>query len=190
MVNNRFTGNALTDVEAYEHHINTVADGLFGMFLSALPGGSIETKVKVAMLLELFGHLVDATYSKTVWELTMFLHSSGVSNRDLRGLSAKGLAMCPSKLAEHEKRMWDIHMHRISEEVRGPEYRAVLVTDDFHQIEGSKGTPRKDKVEDQDGQSEKKSIHASLQRTISRTRSSSEWEKMGRIFLYSYTQSV
>jgi hypothetical protein len=35
MVNNRFTGNALTEVDAYEHHINSVADGLFGMFLSA-----------------------------------------------------------------------------------------------------------------------------------------------------------
>jgi hypothetical protein len=101
------------------------------------------------MLLELLGHLADATYSKTVWELTMFMHSCGVSDRDLRGLSAKGLAMCSSKLAEHEKKMWDIHRHNIRQEVKSPGYRAVLVTDDFHQIEG---TPRKEK----DGQPAKK----------------------------------
>jgi len=82
MVDHRFTGNALSEVEAYEKHVDSVAGGLFGMFLSALPDSSTETKVKVAMLLELFGHLVDATYSQTVSELTMFLHSCGVSDRD------------------------------------------------------------------------------------------------------------
>ena len=156
-VNHRFTGNALTEINAYEEHINSVAGGLFSTFLSALPDCSSEAKVKVAMLLELFGHLVDPTYSQTVWELTMFLHSCGVSDRDLRGLSAKGLAMCSSKLTEHEKNMSDVHMHRIGEEVMDPEFRALLVTDDFHQIEGAHGTPRKDKkAEDNEVPAKKK----------------------------------
>jgi len=61
-------------------------------------------------------------------------------------------------------------MHRIGEEVRDPEYRAVLVTDDFHQIKSAKGTPRKDKKAKDDEVAAKKSIHASLRRTTSPTR--------------------
>ena len=156
------------------------------MFLSGLPDSSTETKVKVAMLLELFGHLVDATYSQTVWELTMFLHSCGVSDRDIRGLSAKGLVMCSSKLTEHEKKMSDIHMHRIGEEVRGPEYGAVLVTDDFHQIESAKGTPRKDK------KAEDNEVPAKKASTLlyGASRRQRDWGKMHQTSLYSYTLSV
>ena len=143
MVNHRFTGDALADIAAYERHVDLVTGGLFAAFLAALPNNTPETKTKLAMLLELFGHLVDPTYSHTAWELTWFLHSSGVSNRDLRALSAKGLAMCSSKLVEHEKRMAEAHARRVDEMAHDPEQRVVLVTDDFHQIEGAKGTPRK-----------------------------------------------
>jgi len=48
--------------------------------------------------------------------------------------------MCSSKLVEHEKHMADTH---VDEMAHDPDRRVVPVTDNFHQIEGAKGTPRK-----------------------------------------------
>ena len=103
LVNNRFPGNALAQLDDYEQHVNSVCGGLFSYFMSVVPYQTPEMKKKVAMLLEQFGHLVDPSYSKTMWEVTDVLHGCGVSDRAIRGFSERGLAMCSSHLREHQK---------------------------------------------------------------------------------------
>jgi len=143
LTNHRFDGHPISDVDGYQKHVDSVAHGLFSLFLSAVPNQTAGTKEKVAMILELFGHIVDPAYSQMAWELTTVLHSSGVSDRQLRGLSSKGLVMCTSKLHEHENLMQERHERRLNQLCSDSEKRLMLVTDDFHQIESAHGLPRK-----------------------------------------------
>jgi hypothetical protein len=145
LTNHRFDGHPISDVDGYQKHVDSVAHGLFSLFLSAVPNQTAGTKEKVAMILELFGHIVDPAYSQMAWELTTVLHSSGVSDRQLRGLSSKGLVMCTSKLHEHENLMQERHERRLKQLCSDSEKRLMLVTDDFHQIESAHGLPRKKK---------------------------------------------
>ena len=143
LVDHRFAGHALEDVIEYERHVDGNAGGLFSLLLSALPNDTVATKRKLAMILELFGHLVDPTYSKTVWELTEVLHSVGASDRQMRGFCEKGLAMCSSKLHQHWKLENQRHDSRLSKIIGAPGQQLMLVTDDFHQIERGRGVPKK-----------------------------------------------
>jgi hypothetical protein len=143
LVKHRFDGHPLGDVDGYQQHVDSVAGGLFSAFLSAVPNQCPATKTKVAMLIGLFGHIVDPSYSQLAWELTTVLHSAGMSDRQLRGLSSKGLGMCTSKLRAHENLMQGRHDHHLAEICSDSNCRLVLVTDDFHQIELSRGLPRK-----------------------------------------------
>jgi hypothetical protein len=147
LTQHHFDGHPLSDIEQYQAHVDSVAGGLFSLFLSAIPKQSAETKTKVAMLLGLFGHMVDPNYSQVVWELTTALHSSEVSDRQLRGLSAKGLVMCTSKVHAHERLMQERHDLSVSRLCGDAESGLMLVADDFHQIESSHGLPRKKKRE-------------------------------------------
>jgi hypothetical protein len=145
LVNNRFPGNALAQVDDYEQHVNSVCGGLFSYFMSAVPDQTPGMKKKIAMLLEQFGHLVDPSYSKTMWEVTDVLHGYGVSDRAIRGFSERGLAMCSSHLREHQKSEIQCQEWRFAKTIGEPGEQLVLITDDFHQIEGSRGLPRKKK---------------------------------------------
>jgi hypothetical protein len=145
LVTHRFGGSALEEVEQYEKHVDGKAGGLFSFLMSAVGDRSVKTKRKVAMLLELFGHVVDTTYSKTLWELTNVLHSVGSSDREMRGFADKGLAMCSSKLSDHWKLEDQRHALKLSKSLAVPGVRKMLVVDDFHQIERSRGIPRASK---------------------------------------------
>lgn len=142
LVQNPYIGSPIADVSRYRIHVNSVAGGLFDLFLNLVDPAHKDREVRIACLVGQLGHLADRRYSSLQWELSDFLYLGGISDRNRRSLCRAGIGMHPSKQMEHIEQRIQEHQHMVESVLQNPGMEVMFVADDFHAIWAAK-TPKK-----------------------------------------------